>query len=92
MKIPLAIYTLQFPIPPPPPRPSPQLSISRSGVSLAVSWLLPSTSFVLEQNFDLGSTTWTDVPTPPTLNFTNLHYQVAVSPSLGRRFYRLKRP
>ena len=28
----------------------------------------------------------------PTLNFTNLNYQVAVSPSLGRGFYRLKQP
>ena len=84
------IYTLRFPIPPPPPRPSPRLSISRSGGSLDVSWLVPSTSFVLGQSFDLGSTNWTDVLTPPTLNFTNLHYEVAVSPSLGRGFYRLK--
>jgi len=45
---------------------------------------------VLRQNFDLGSTNWTDVAMPPTLNFTNLNYQVAVSPSLGRGFYRLR--
>ena len=59
---------------------------------LGVSWLVPSTSFVLQQSFDLGSPNWTDVPTAPTLNFTNLHYQVAVSPSFAAGFYRLKQP
>ena len=67
------IYTLQFPIPPLPPQPSPQLSISASGGSFGVSWLVPSTRFVLQQSYDLGSPDWTDVPTSPTLNFTNLH-------------------
>jgi hypothetical protein len=85
-----AIYTVQFPIPPPPSQPSPQLSIGASGGSLGVSWLVPSTIFFLQQSFDLGSTNWTDMPTPPTLNFTNLYYQLALSPSLGRGFYRLK--
>jgi len=51
---------------------------------------VPSTRFALQESFDLGSTNWTDVPTMPNLNFTNLHYQVAVSPSLGSSFYRLK--
>ena len=86
------IYTLQFLIPPPPPQPSPQLSISRSGGSFGVSWLVPSTRFTLQESFDVGSPDWADVPTPPALNFTNLNDQVAVSPSLGRRFYQLKRP
>ena len=87
-----AIYSLQFPIPPPPPQASPRLRISASGGSLGVSWLVPSTSFALEQSLDLGSPNWTDVPTRPRLNFTNLHYQLALSPSLGRGYYRLKQP
>jgi len=53
---------------------------------------VPSTSFALEQSLDLGSPNWTDVPTRPRLNFTNLHYQLALSPSLGRGYYRLKQP
>jgi hypothetical protein len=59
-------------------------------LSLGLSWLVPSTSFVLQQSFDLSSPNWTDTPTAPTLDFTNLHYEVTVSPSLGSRFYRLK--
>jgi len=51
---------------------------------------VPSTSFVLQQSFDLGSTNWTAVPTDPTLNSTNLNYHLTVSPSLSQRFYRLK--
>jgi hypothetical protein len=84
------ICTLQLPIPPLPPSPSPRLSVSRPGGSLGISWLVPSSSFVLQQNPDLRSTDWTDVPTPPALNFTNLHYEMTVSPSLVSRFYRLK--
>jgi hypothetical protein len=60
------------------------------GDSLDISWIVPSTSFVLQQSSDLTATNWTDVPTPPALNFTNLHYEVTASPSLGNRFYRLK--
>jgi hypothetical protein len=81
------IYTLQFPLPPPP---SPRLSISPLSGNLGLYWLVPSTWFVLQQNPDLSTTNWTDLPTPPALNFTNLHYEVKVSPSPGSRFYRLK--
>jgi hypothetical protein len=84
------IYTLQFPLPPPAPLPSPNLSISGLGQSVGLSWLVPSTAYVLQQNLSLNTTNWTDVTTPPTLNFTNLNYQVTVSPALGSRFYRLR--
>ena len=85
-----AIYTLQCPPPPPRPPPSPRLTVSPSGGSLDISWLVPSTSFVLQQSFDLGSTNWTTVPMAATLNFTNLNYHLTMSPSLSQRFYRLK--
>jgi len=85
-----AIYTLQFPPLPSRPPPSPRLAVSPSGGSLDISWLVPSTSFVLQQSVDLGATNWTAVPTVPTLNFTNLNYLLRVSPSLSQRFYRLK--
>ena len=84
------IYTLRFPLPPPSPPPSPRLSITPSSGGLGLSWVVPARSFVLQQNSDLTTTNWTDVGTSPTLNLTNLHYQVAVSRSSGTRFYRLK--
>lgn len=82
------IYTLQFPLPPSPSLPAPRLSISPAGANLTLAWLVPSTSFVLQQNVDLSTSNWTDVLTLPTLNLTNLHYQATVSPPNGRGFFR----
>jgi hypothetical protein len=84
------ICTLQFLIPPSPPLPTPRLNMIRSIGNLSISWLVPSTSFGLQQNSDLSSTNCTDAPGPTTLNFTNLHYETKVPPSNGSSFYRLK--
>ncbi len=84
------IYTLQLPLPPVPPPLFPRLAIEPAVASLNLSWLVPSTSFGLQENSDLTTTNWKDVLTTPTLNFTNLHYEVNVSPSPGSHFYRLK--
>jgi hypothetical protein len=85
------IDILHFPLPPPPPTTvMPLLGMTSSSNQRVVSWLVPSTSFVLQQNLDLTTTNWTDVPTPPTLNFTNLNYHVTVSPTNGQSFYRLR--
>jgi hypothetical protein len=70
--------------------PAPLLSIALSSYNATIAWLVPSSNFVLQQNSDLNTTNWTDVPTPPTLNYANLHYEVNVSPSPGSRLYRLK--
>jgi hypothetical protein len=87
-----SIYTLQLPVPPSAPAPPsvPKLSISRDGQSLGLSWLIPSTRCVLQQNSDLTAGNWTDVPASPDLNFVNLHHEVNVSPSLGPVYFRLK--
>jgi hypothetical protein len=84
------IYTLQLPLPPPPPLPLPQLGISTRAARLILSWLVPSSSFGLQQNSDLTTTNWTDMQITPSLNFTNLNDQVIVSPTNGQCFYRLK--
>jgi hypothetical protein len=76
---------------PSPARPSlPRLSIAPSAGRLGLSWLVPSTSFALQENLDLSTTNWTDVPTPPALNFTNLHYEITVSATNPGNFYRLR--
>ena len=70
--------------------PSPSLNITSSGGNGVVSWLVPSTSFVLQQNSDLSTTNWTDVPNMAALNLTNLQHQITALPLVGARFYRLK--
>jgi hypothetical protein len=71
--------------------PMPALSIGPSGTNILLSWVVPSMDFVPQENSDLTTTNWTVMNTP-TLNLTNLQYQLMVSPSAGNpgRFYRLK--
>jgi hypothetical protein len=85
-----SIAVLRQPPPPPPAPPSPQLSIYRSSASLVLSWLMPSTRFVLQRSFDLASGEWVDVTDQPTFNFSNLHNELTLPPPSGNTFYRLK--
>jgi hypothetical protein len=76
------IYHLQI-------TPTPSLRITPSGTNALVSWIVPSLPFTLQQSSDLA--TWTDVPTPPALNYTNLHNEVTFPPpTTGSLFCRLK--
>jgi WD40 repeat protein len=70
--------------------PTPVLSITPSGSNFVLSWIIPSAPFVLQQTADLATPDWTDVPTPPILNLTNLQNQLAVPLSSSKRFFRLK--
>jgi hypothetical protein len=83
------IATLHAPAPTPTIPRSPELAVGPSGGYVGLSWLLPSTTFVLQQNSDLSSSDWVTVPTTPTLNLTNLHYQLKVTPGPGKSFFRL---
>jgi hypothetical protein len=74
------IYTLQT-------TPAPVLNISSQNSHLLLSWPVPSQPFVLQQSQDL--TTWGAAGMTPVLNYTNLHYEVSVSPVIGPRFFRL---
>lgn len=70
--------------------PSPQLNIAAANNDLLLSWLVPSTNFVLQLSSDLSS--WTDLTNTPALNPANLHDEVAL-PFVGTSsFYRLKTP
>jgi hypothetical protein len=85
------ICTLQPLSPAPPPwPPSPVLSLAISGANAFLSWLVPSSSFILQRTSDLASLNWVDVTNPPSLNFTNLHQEVALPLGSGIAFYRLK--
>jgi hypothetical protein len=72
--------------------PSPCLNLTPSSSNLAVSWIIPSTDFILQQNLDLTTTNWTDLTNPPVLNLTNLQDEVILSPTGSSGFYRLKTP
>ncbi len=77
------IYTLQT-------KPSPVLNIAASDENLILSWVVPSMNFVLQENSDVTTTNWTDVTVGPTLNYTNLQYEVIVpTPRPRTMFYRL---
>jgi len=65
------------------------LNITPQGDGFALSWIVPSADFVLQQNSDLTTTNWTDVVIPPALNLTNLQYQLTVPLTGSQQYYRL---
>ena len=77
------IWTTQTP-------PVPFMGIAPTDGSLALSWTIPSTNFILQQSADL--TAWADVTNLPVLNLTNLHNEVTLPPSGNSGFYRLRTP
>ncbi|MGA2657046.1 MAG: hypothetical protein ABSH34_05955 [Verrucomicrobiota bacterium] len=56
--------------------------------TLRVASLVRRVDFVLQQNADLGTTNWTDVPGTPALDYSTLRNQVAVPAPAGPMFYR----
>ena len=69
--------------------PTPVLKLTpATNSNLLLSWTIPSMPFVLQQNTDLTTTNWTDVPTLPAA--VNLECQVTVPSSTSQNFYRLK--
>lgn len=79
------IWTAQTP-------PGPSLNIAPTNGNLALSWIVPSINFVLQQNVDLTTTNWTDVTNPPVLKLTNLQNEVTFPLTGSNAFYRLKTP
>jgi hypothetical protein len=67
----------------------PKLAISDSSLVILLSWIVPSTSFVLQRSSDLTTSNWVNVATAPTVNYTNLHYELRVAAPTGTVFYRL---
>lgn len=69
--------------------PSPRLNIQTTNGNLGISWLLPSTNFVLQQNADIATSNWVTIPGDPTLNFTNLNQEISVPVTTSNAFFRL---
>lgn len=69
--------------------PSPQMNVQLQDTNVTVSWLIPSTNFVLQQTADLSTPVWTQVGISPTLNFTNLKEEATVPANGSNTFLRL---
>jgi len=69
---------------------APQFNIAPTSGNLLLSWIVPSTNFVLQQNLDLNTTNWTPVTNACVLNLTNLENQVILAVPAGNTFYRLQ--
>lgn len=69
---------------------APQMAIAPANGGVQLSWLAPSTNFVLEQSADLAN--WTYLTNCPVLNLDNLQDEVAMPSTNGAGFYRLKGP
>jgi hypothetical protein len=67
--------------------PTPSLNIMLTNGGLTLSWLVPSTNFVVQQSADLIS--WAGITNQVALNLTNLQSQVMLPPSGSSAFYRL---
>jgi hypothetical protein len=70
--------------------PTPQMNITPTNCNLTLSWIVPSTNFVLQKSCDLQI--WAEMTNQPVLNLTNLQNQVILSPPGSNVFYRLKTP
>lgn len=73
---------------------APLLSIIRTNGGVVVSWLLPATGWFLDETVTLfGSPVpWSQVPVQQyQTNSTDVHI-TAPAPTIGNRFYRLKKP
>ena len=67
---------------------APLLRLVSSGSHAIISWIIPSMDLVLQQNTDLSTTGWADVPTTPTVAGYENH--LMLSPTNGSLFYRLR--
>lgn len=70
----------------------PTLAMRQTNGNATISWLVPSTNFVVQQNTDLSTTNWVDMTNIPVLNLTNLQDEVTVPRSESNTFFRLKTP
>jgi hypothetical protein len=70
---------------------SPNLKIVMTTTNtVVVSWLSPSTGFVLQQNTDLNTSSWIGVL--QTVNDDGTNKFIIVNLPVGNRFYRLIKP
>jgi len=70
----------------------PRLNLARAGTNVALSWIVPSTNFIVQQSSNLSANYWMPVTNLPTLDTTNLQNRIFMPLPKGNRFYRLATP
>ena len=68
------------------------LNLAPANGTLVFSWPISSAHFVLQQRLDLAAADWVTVTNPPVLNYSNLQYQVVITPNGSSALYRLATP
>jgi len=69
---------------------SPSINVTSDNGNITLSWLVPSTNFVLQQSDNLES--WSALTNQPALNLTNLNNEVTLPTTNGNGYYRLATP
>jgi hypothetical protein len=69
----------------------PQLKIDNFGGAPRLSWIVPSSDFLLEETPNLSVPTWVAVSNAPSLDLTTLRNELSISPSLRGSFFRVRR-
>jgi hypothetical protein len=70
--------------------PSPTLNVEPAASNLTLSWLVPSTNFVVQQNSSLTTTNWVTLTNVPWFEAATLSNQITLpSPKTGQGFFRL---
>jgi hypothetical protein len=70
-----------------PSAPRLKITINAQRTAITIAWPDPSTGFVLEQNGDLRTTSWSSVGTTPVV--VNGEKQVTITLPAANRYYRL---
>lgn len=70
--------------------PHPMINIASINDGVALSWIVPSTNFILQQSGDLQN--WVDMTNQPVLNLTKLQDESYLPPLGSNVFFRLKTP
>jgi hypothetical protein len=71
---------------------NPYLNVSNSNSDIALSWIVPSTNFVLQQNSNLSATVWVTVTNIPVFDLITLQEKIILQQTGDAAFYRLQTP
>jgi len=72
--------------------PKPRLHLVKSGGQAGLAWTLTGTNFVVQQSMGLNGAGWQTLTNEPTLNLSNLQYQLSLPMTNSSGYFRLATP